>query len=957
MVRPARLLVCSILCVVATAATLPAAEVATPPGQVDYLKDVKPLLAARCFACHGSLKQEGSLRLDTAAAIRTGGDSGPAAVPKDVAASVLFERISDKDPATRMPPEGEGAPFKPAEIELIRAWIAAGAPGPTDEKPEADPREHWAFRAPQRPPVPQVKNSAWVRNPIDAFLSAEHEKQGLQPQPEAERGLLLRRVYLDLVGLPPTRAQLTAFLADKSPDAYEKVVEQLLKSPQYGERWGRHWMDVWRYSDWWGLGAQVRNSQKHIWHWRDWIVESLNKDLGYDEMVRLMLSADETHPDDLDKLRATGFLVRGYFLFNRNTWLEGVVEHTSKGILGLTLNCAKCHDHKYDPIAQKDYYRFRAFFEPYQVRTDLLPGEADYEKDGIPRAFDGNLETPTYLYVRGDEFKPLKDDPLTPGFPQLITPGEWSIKPVSLPKTSFEPGLRPWVFENQVKLAEERIESAETALNKAREALLAAEKSPNKTTAGKSVTATPTSDNPDEAKIDALLENDKLKKPTTTAAAKPAVAPVAPAPVPPPTPSVEELRLAVVVAEKALSAALLDLPALKARGAADDARADGKPDQIKAAADAACLAQREHEAAKAALALATHELTLVQQGEAKRIGNQKRVDEAKAALKKAEELVAAKPDGKYASIAGALKALESSLETETERRSKPFPKTSTGRRTALGQLLTDRRNPLTARVAVNHIWLRHMGKPLVASVFDFGRKGNLPTHPELLDWLAVEFMDGGWNMKALHRLIVTSSAYRMSTSTGGSATGPKLDGDNVYYWRMNASRVEAQVIRDSLLQLTGELDLTLGGPNIDPTLQEFTKRRSLYFTHSHNTHHRFLTMFDDADVLECYRRDQSIVPQQALALANAKQSLEAAGKLAAQLEALPTSKTDDGFIREAFFTVLAYEPSDEEVTACREALAEWRKLPPTTKGDDPTQRSRMNLVHALLNHNDFVTVK
>ena len=172
MVRPARLLVCSILCVVATAATLPAAEVATPPGQVDYLKDVKPLLAARCFACHGSLKQEGSLRLDTAAAIRTGGDSGPAAVPKDVAASVLFERISDKDPATRMPPEGEGAPFKPAEIELIRAWIAAGAPGPTDEKPEADPREHWAFRAPQRPPVPQVKNSAWVRNPIDRARKA-----------------------------------------------------------------------------------------------------------------------------------------------------------------------------------------------------------------------------------------------------------------------------------------------------------------------------------------------------------------------------------------------------------------------------------------------------------------------------------------------------------------------------------------------------------------------------------------------------------------------------------------------------------------------------------------------------------------------------------------------------------------------------------------------------------------
>ncbi len=296
-----------------------------------------------------------------------------------------------------MPPASEGEGLSGKEIALLRDWIDQGAAGPADEKPEPDPKDHWAFRAPVRPELPRLGGDARPRNPIDAFLAAARRNAGLTPQPPADRPTLLRRVYLDLVGLPPSREQLQAFLADTAPDAYERVVDRLLASPQYGERWGRHWMDIWRYSDWWGLGDEVRNSQKHIWHWRDWIVESLNADKGYDQMLREMLAADELYPDDLDRLRATGFLARHYFKFNRNTWLDETVEHTSKAFLGLTMNCAKCHDHKYDPIAQADYYRFRAFFEPYQVRTDEVPGEADPEKDGIPRAFDCNLDAPTYL--------------------------------------------------------------------------------------------------------------------------------------------------------------------------------------------------------------------------------------------------------------------------------------------------------------------------------------------------------------------------------------------------------------------------------------------------------------------------------------------------------------------------------------------------------------------------------
>src|SRR5262249_7017966 len=256
---------------------------------------------------------------------------------------------------------------------------------------------------------------------------------------------------------------------------YKKVVDRLLASKQYGERWGRHWMDIWRYSDWWGLGTEVRNSQKHIWHWRDWIIESLNADKGYDQMLREMLAADELYPNDLDRLRATGFLARSYFIFNRNSWLEEVVEHTSKGLLGLTLNCARCHDHKYDPLAQQDYYRFRAFFEPYQLRTDMLPGQPDFAKDGLPRAFDCNLDTPTYLFVRGDEKQPRTDRPLTPALPPLLCPTPPEIKPVSLPLEAHAPGLRPHVLAGHLEAAERQIVAARLAADQARKALAQAD--------------------------------------------------------------------------------------------------------------------------------------------------------------------------------------------------------------------------------------------------------------------------------------------------------------------------------------------------------------------------------------------------------------------------------------------------------------------------------------------------
>ncbi|MDE2714872.1 MAG: DUF1549 domain-containing protein, partial [Verrucomicrobiota bacterium] len=323
-------------------------------GAADYLRDIKPVLKARCYACHGALKQKAGLRVDTAANIRKGAKGEAIVAPGNPTDSELLYRLTTKDLADRMPPEG--AALKVDEIAAIKEWIAAGAPVPKGEIAEAAPREHWAFQVPKK-----MQRSGDSGNLIDGLLEDRRVALGLKTQPEAERTIVIRRLYLDLIGLPPTRAQL----ADQRP--WNEIVDELLNNPQHGERWARHWMDIWRYADWYGLGAQLRNSQKHIWHWRDWIVESLNQDKGYDRMILEMLAADELAPEDPKALRATGFLARNYYLFNRTTWLDATIEHTGKAFIGLTLNCAKCHDHKYDPITHVDYYRFRAIFEPHQV--------------------------------------------------------------------------------------------------------------------------------------------------------------------------------------------------------------------------------------------------------------------------------------------------------------------------------------------------------------------------------------------------------------------------------------------------------------------------------------------------------------------------------------------------------------------------------------------------------------
>ncbi len=877
--------------------------------KVDYLTQIKPLLHARCSACHGALQQKSGLRLDTAALAARGGQHGSAFVARQPEKSLLFAKVSATDLSERMPPEGDA--LKPEQIELLRRWIAVGAPAPKDEKPEPSPSDHWAFRPVVRPPVPKIGHRpSAISNPIDAFINSRLAAAQLTPLPPAEKRVLLRRVYLDLTGLPPTREGLHAFLADTSPDAYERVVDRLLNSPQHGERWARHWMDVWRYSDWFGrrMVPDVWNSAPQIWRWRDWIVKSLNTDKGYDRMVKEMLAADELAPLDDETAVATGYLVRNWYALNPNEWMRANVEHTGKAFLGLTFNCAHCHDHKYDPITQADYFSFRAFFEPLYVRQDRWPGEADpgpfqdydYSKNrkvqrlGSVRVFDKDAAAKTWFYTGGDERNRLTNHPpVFPAMPAFLGGKSLQVTSVALPVAVSYPGSKSFIRDAEMK----RVDEATTA---AKQTLVT-----NKT---------------------ALVE----------------------------------ARLATAEAERA---------SVLARLAADEARFGGAGD-TNGLARAASQAERQFKllASKETLAKAEADMESAKQNSAAAKADKAKSD-TKTALTKAETaLIAAK---KAVTDAEAALAKDSA---DYPAFSPVYPRASTGRRKALAEWIGSRENPLTARVAVNHIWARHFHEPLVASVFDFGRSGKPPTHPELLDWLAAEFMESGWSMKHLHRLIVTSAAYKRassyeSVSVRGSegrevkpltlshsrTLTPALaaDPENKLLWRMNPGRMEAEVVRDSLLHLAGALDPRMGGQELENKDALTTTRRSLYYSFNPESDGRseFSALFDAPDPNECYRRTRSVIPQQALALTNSKLVHDHTPAIAKRLGA-PTSD-NAAFITAAFEQILTRPPSRAELAECEAFLMQQSTAVPK----DGEVRLRESLVRALLNQNDFVTVR
>jgi len=816
-----------------------------------------------------------------------------------------------------MPPPGAGEALNSKQVVLLTAWIDAGAPFPKDESIPADPRQHWAYQVPRKPLLPRDDDRVEVGkdgkdgvHPIDALLKPVREQKGIHSARRANRATLLRRIYFDLIGLPPSPEELAAFEQDETPDAWERTVDRLLASPHYGERWGRHWMDIWRYSDWEGYKQQLRGSQRHIWHWRDWIVRSLNDDKGYDRMITEMLAGDELEPTNPEVLAATGFLARNYHSSNRNIWLDATVEHTAKALLGITLNCARCHDHKYDPIPQMDYYKFRAIFEPHQVRTDPLPGQVDLNRDGLPRVFDADLNAKTFLFVRGDEKRPAQEHPLEPAPPGFLG-GSFLVQPVSLPVDAYYPALAHGVAADQLAALEVKRDAAQQDLDQA--------------------TVRYAKDGPSKVSPDELR---RLKQ--------------------------------------RLELAQLAVRSLAARQAADQAKYHAE-DTEKAAslsphnlAIQAAQLERRLNVCQAELAVAQRQAAL-QRAQADKPQNrskqqssvaaeQKMLAEAQQQLRNAQKRQQC-TDGKYTPIG------------------KQYPRSSTGRRLALARWITSRENPLTARVAVNHIWLRHFGTPLVENVFDFGLRSPRPMHADLLDWLAVELMENNWSMKHLHRLIVTSEAWQMASTASGplAARNGQLDPDNLTMWRMNPRRLEAEIVRDNLLAVSGQLDKTLGGPVVDYQQGEVSRRRSLYLQHAYEKQATMLLQFDAPSPNECYRRSESVVPQQALTLLNSPLALDQSRLLAGQLRKQETQgQAPARWVRNAFLRVLSRPPSAAELADCLRFLTDQTTLLSDTAdlttfaagpkariqpATDATQQSLENLVHVLLNHNDFITIR
>lgn len=1120
----------------------PSAAAELPDGH--YRQTIKPFLRDRCYGCHGALRQEGSLRLDTVELMLLGGDSGPAIEPgTDALDSLLIQRVAETELAMRMPPEHEGEAFTEAQIEMMRRWIAAGAIGYEGEQPEADADQHWAFRPLIQPAVPDA-TSAWARNPIDRFIQQQHVEHQLTPLPEVSRSLLLRRLTLDLIGVLPTAAELDAFENDPDADWYEKAVERLLDDPRHGERWARHWMDIWRYSDWWGLGDQLRRSQRHMWKWRDWIIQSLNDDRGYDEMVHRMLAADETHPNDPDELRATGYLARNYMIFNRNQWMDETVEHVSKSLLGLTMNCAKCHDHKYDPISQVDYFRMRAFFEPYQVRVDMVPGETDTTKNGIARVFDADLDAPTYLLERGDEASPDTSRSIAPGLPEILGDPVLPVDPVELPPAAYEPQRHPWVIDNYSQAARAAIAPAAAKRQATADQLAAATAewqraeqaaalaaggddasspaAPADATAPAADTALAddftsldrsrwtidsghweiadgrlkqSADAGQEASLrylgqvpedfdatitfqihggqkwksvgigfDTIDDQGKLTEQMVyasgvnggskvqasykdqsrshyppeaakavtlepgrdyrlrvqargkllnvwlddqrllawnsplprgpgylrlitfdcvasiglfqLAALEPAVELLDPVsgqmlsgdPLQIAQRRLRQAQAADAEAEIQHAIAQATADSIQLRQAAFRAKWDHQPQSVQNETHlAAVTGQRHLDWQRARLAMHQALQKRDSAGEAEREAEEKKYQEAKQTHDEQLARYESVPqlDEPLTPFVGATWSATRFGNTGHDDPQPELPPRSSGRRTALADWITSAENPLTARVAVNHLWTRHLDQPLAATTFDLGRNPAEPVHPELLDWLASELVANDWSMKHIHRLIVNSATYRLGSSLSDAEDQLQIDPDNRYWWRRTPIRVESQVIRDTVLALAGQLDTTIGGPSVPISQQADSKRRSLYFFHSNNDRDLFLTTFDEALVTECYRREQSIVPQQALALTNSALVLDNAPRIARQLAA--DSADDRQFVRTAFRLVLGMDANDQEMQVALQALERWRdpsNQPDAAAPDQSdaeaetaTERARGYLIWALLNHNDFVTLR
>ncbi len=809
----------------------------------DYLREIKPLLAEKCGRCHGNKAPQATLRLDSRFGAMTGGDSGPAIVPGKSAESRLFHAISGTSGVSKMPPEG--ASLTNEQIELLKRWIDAGASAPADEvipPLEFVRSEHWAFQPIRRPVVPHVSGAA---HPIDAFIRQRLAAEKLTPSPPASPPTLLRRVSLDLLGLPPSPEMVADFLAETGPQRYDQMVDRLLASPHYGERWGRDWLDAARYAD---SNGYTRDMPRTIWKYRDWVIDAFNANQPFDEFTIDQIAGDLRPQPTLEQLVATGF--------HRNTLIneeggtdpeqfrvEATVDRvntTGSVFLGLTVGCAQCHDHKYDPISQREYYQLFAVYNS----TSFVPGD-----QAAPR-----IDVPTR-----DQF--ARNEPAR--------------------KTEIRAAIA--AMEKELEAQADAIQTAQDAWEKT------------------------------------LTEEDK----------------------------------------KAL------------------------PFNVKNAVDLPPRDRSEVHKRDLAAYFKAHKVAREQFSQLDEIAKLRAQEPQFVTTMVVSEET--KPRDTFVMIRGDFLRTGAAVQPGVPSVLPPLKSTSErASRLDFAKWLVSPENPLTARVVVNRLWQRYFGRGLVETENDFGKQGDPPTHPELLDWLADEFIRTGWDLKQLHRLIVTSETYRQSSVHRDDLD--EVDPLNKLLGRQNRLRIDAESIRDAALEVSGLLADELGGAPVTPPqpdgVFDFTQdkkpwkdaegasryRRALYTQLLRSSLYPGLTVFDFPDPnVSCTRRNRSNTPLQALTLANDKTFTEFASGLAKRLLAEPGD--DTARLRTAMLLTLGREPQSLEAARLgkflqhqREAFSADTEAAQTivaTWIDKPTAVTEAAawtaVARALLNLDEFIT--
>ncbi|TWT62781.1 Planctomycete cytochrome C [Rubinisphaera italica] len=734
---------------------------------------IRPLLATHCYDCHGADLQESNLRLDTLQGMLNGGKGGPGLVPHKPQGSLLVTAVSYRDSDLKMPPEEKLAA---EQIADLTRWIEMGAPHPDSgsaELPQASAkidlekgREHWAFQPPVKPNVP---STADTQNPIDAFLQQAMSEQGLTLLKQADKRTLIRRASFDLIGLPPTPEDVDHFLADESADAFEKVVDRLLASPHYGERWGRHWLDIVRYADSNGLDENVAHG--NAWRYRDYVVESFNQDKPYDQFLREQLAGDLIDSGDDWQLRnerliATGFLVLGPKVLAEvdETKMEmDIVDEQldtiGRGILGLTLGCARCHDHKFDPIGHADYYAMAGILKSTRAMQTFTK---------VAKWNENSIASPIQVQEKAAHEKKISDQKKRI---EILVEATINSLPEPTGETDLEDPEEPEDVEKNF---------------------------------------------PEEVQSELKSMRDELKNLET---------------------SNPQLPTAMGVQDGEIT----DVP-VHLRGS---------------------------------------HLTL---GEVV----QRRFPLVLAGLEQVS-----------------------------------LPKNKSGR-LEFAQWLTQNDHPLTARVIVNRLWRWHFGKGIVGTVDNFGLRGEQPSHPELLDWLAISLVESNWSIKTIHRTIMLSAAYQRES--GFDSTNTSIDPANKYYWKYDLHRLDAETIRDSMLAVSGTLDLKIGGSLLpvenrayffnhtseDKASYENIRRRSIYVPVVRNHLYDFFQLFDytDASVLNGNRETSTIAPQ-ALMLMNSELIAELSAAMADRI--LQQHSSREGRINYSFNLAYSRPPSAAEL--------------------------------------------